>query len=152
MPNPASSASRRLSGKKNRTLFHRIYKKTRKRRDELNEYLSEVSVVTNVFGGIANVQSKHGALLLQSSAIEADVGFTLGNILTVGLGSKTATVSHEYGHYIQSRRFGIGYLPGFAMPSIVRAFFWGMSNHPNSTYFNFYSEKNATKLGEEYWH
>jgi RHS repeat-associated protein len=107
--------------------------------------------VTNVFGGISSVESKNGALVLQNKGMAAGVGFTLGNILTVGAGSDRAAVSHEYGHYIQSRRFGFGYLPGFALPSVVRAFFWGRSN-TNKPYDSFYTESNATKLGKKYWH
>jgi hypothetical protein len=65
-------------------------------------------------------------LVLENKWMSANDGFTLGNLLTVGAGSSKAAISHEYGHYIQSRRSGVGYLFGFAIPSITRAGLWGM--------------------------
>ena len=108
--------------------------------------------VNNLFGGVSNIENKNGAIILESSSLDPDVGFTLGNIITIGVGSAPSVPIHEFGHYIQSRRFGFAYLPVFAIPSAVRAFFWVRSNRPDNTYFNFYPEHYATKLGRKYWH
>lgn len=103
-----------------------------------------------MFGGIKSVHSQNGALVLENKSMGANSGFTLGNLLTVGVGSSRATVSHEFGHYIQSRRFGVGYLFGFAIPSVVRAGLWSIGI-VGGAYDSFFTEKNATKLGGKYW-
>ncbi|WP_118976820.1 RHS repeat protein [Taibaiella koreensis] len=106
--------------------------------------------VTNLFGGIESAENKNGALVLGNKWMPRGAGFTLGNILTVGEGSRESVISHEYGHYIQSRRFGIGYLIAFALPSVVRAELWSIGILKGD-YNNFYTESNATQLGYKYW-
>jgi len=111
--------------------------------------------VVNAAGGIKNAYVKNGALVLESKFIKANVGYTLGNILTVGIGSSQETISHEYGHYIQSRMFGPGYIPIFAVPSVVRATIltvgWSFGAFQNVIYEAFYTESYAIKLGQKFY-
>ena len=51
---------------------------------------------------------------------------------------------HEYGHFLQSNRWGIGYIPCIAMPSLLSAFL--AKNHKKSWY-----EINASKLSMNYF-
>jgi RHS repeat-associated protein len=111
--------------------------------------------VTNAIGGIKNAYFKDGALVLESKFMRAETGFTMGNIITVGENSSAKTISHEYGHYIQSRIFGPGYLPGFAIPSFFRAtgltIGWSLGWFQNVVYDKFYTESYATKLGNKFF-
>ena len=83
-------------------------------------------------------------------------GFTMGNIITVGFSTYQSsieyisTLKHEFGHYIQSRRFGPLWIPLFGIPSIGRAGLWSVGI-VGGEYDSFYTESNATKLGNKYW-
>jgi len=102
---------------------------------------------TNLIGGIESVYKySNGAIVLNNRWMGAGAGLTMGNIITIGSGSKSDVLSHEFGHYIQSRRFGPLWTPVFGIPSIVRAGLWS-TGIVGGTYDSFYTEKNATKLG-----
>ena len=73
-----------------------------------------------------------------------------GNIITVGSGSTIDVITHEFGHYIQSRRFGPLWIPLFGIPSITRAGLWSLGI-VGGDYDSFYTESNATKIGKKYW-
>lgn len=56
---------------------------------------------------------------------------------------------HEYGHYIQSQRWGVFYMPAIAIPSVASAAFtskWSGMKHKERWF-----EVNASKLGAEYF-
>lgn len=52
---------------------------------------------------------------------------------------------HEYGHVIQSRIWGMFYLPFIALPSVVNALFVSPRKH-----MDFFIEKDATEKGSKY--
>lgn len=54
-------------------------------------------------------------------------------------------VIHEYGHTIQSLILGPLYFLLVGLPSVI----WGMVKKPEWSYFSFYSEKWANRLGEK---
>lgn len=57
-------------------------------------------------------------------------------------------LQHEYGHTLQSRRLGWLYLPIIGLPSIIWAgCFQGYRKKHNVSYYDFYPEKWADKLG-----
>lgn len=55
------------------------------------------------------------------------------------------TVKHEYGHSIQSKYLGWFYLFVIGIPSILWAVWWNPKR--NVSYYSFYTEKWADKLG-----
>jgi hypothetical protein len=77
-------------------------------------------------------------------------GISLGNTIIVNKYPNTKstwnTVKHEYGHSIQSKWLGPFYLFVVGIPSILWAAWW----NPNRgvSYYSFYTEKWADKLGE----
>jgi len=145
----AVSKNKTLGGKILQILSHLTW--------ELPQQLAGIvsAEVVNAVGGIKNAYFKDGALVLESKFIGANVGYTLGNILTVGVGSSQSTISHEYGHYMQSRIFGPGYIPIFAVPSVARASVlsvgWMFGGFQNVQYDAFYTERSATRLGQKFW-
>ena len=108
----------------------------------------------NTFDGVEDVSYFDGATIVRSkvgSALEKDGIFTLGSyihgssLLPKDLSGKNTTLLlHEYGHYIQSQKFGPRYLPFFALPSIISAGFF------NSRHDGFYTEQGANYYGNEY--
>lgn len=75
-------------------------------------------------------------------------GISLGNTIIVNKYPITkdtwSTVKHEYGHSIQSKWLGPFYLFVVGIPSIV----WACIHNNNmGSYYNFYTEKWADKLG-----
>jgi hypothetical protein len=104
----------------------------------------------NVVGGIKNAYSMNGALILESKFIDPEVGYTMGNVITVGLGSSPSTISHEYGHYIQSRMLGPLYTPFVVPQSLIWATGYGMGLF-GIDYERFYIEGWSTQLGNKFW-
>ena len=120
-----------------------------------------VSVITaeftNLIGGIEGVFGySNGSIVLNNKWMLPGEGFTMGNIITVGFSTYQSsieyisTLKHEFGHYIQSRRFGPLWIPLFGIPSIGRAGLWSVGI-VGGEYDSFYTESNATKLGNKYW-
>lgn len=75
-------------------------------------------------------------------------GISLGNYILVSeYSSKNPdTIAHEYGHSIQSRWLGPLYLIVIGLPSIMWAWLHN-SIAPNKSYYWFYTERLADKLG-----
>ena len=58
------------------------------------------------------------------------------------------TIMHEYGHTLQSKKLGWFYLLVIGIPSLIWAgAFKGYRNKKNISYYSFYTEKWADKLG-----
>ena len=111
-----------------------------------------IAQFTNVIGGIESVyRYSNGSLLLNNRFLMSDVGFTMGNLMTVGPNSSMETIEHEFGHYIQSRRFGPLWIPAFGIPSIMNAWITGGASTLQEYESSFYTERNAGKLGRKYW-
>ena len=106
---------------------------------------------TNLFGGVDKVlRYSNGSIVVSNIWVAAGNGITMGNIITVGSGSTIDVITHEFGHYIQSRRFGPLWIPLFGIPSITRAGLWSLGI-VGGDYDSFYTESNATKIGKKYW-
>jgi len=57
-------------------------------------------------------------------------------------------IKHEYGHTLQSLKLGFLYLPIIGLPSLIWAgFFKKYRTKNNISYYNFFTEKWANKLG-----
>ena len=74
---------------------------------------------------------------------------SLGNFLFVSNAHCADLVKHEYGHTRQSYRLGWLYLLVIGLPSIIwAAFFDGYRKKHNVSYYDFYTERGADRLGE----
>ena len=86
---------------------------------------------------------------------EADVyvwkvrgGMSLGKYIFVPEGVGLQYIQHEYGHTVQSNYLGWFYLLVIGLPSLVWAgCFEGYRKKHNVSYYSFYTEKWANKLG-----
>ena len=57
-------------------------------------------------------------------------------------------IKHEYGHCVQSKYLGLLYLLVIGLPSLIWAqCFEGYRKKNNISYYSFYTEKSADKLG-----
>src|SRR5690554_3835704 len=107
---------------------------------------------TNVVANVNWVDYEAGATVLNTGYYFG--AFTLGSFIVGDADFKADRTDddfqHEYGHYLQSQTFGPGYLLGFALPSVVRAGLWNMGV-VGGEYEDFYTERNATKRGDNYF-
>ena len=75
-------------------------------------------------------------------------GISLGRYIIVNQFATKKTVQHEYGHTIQSKRFGWFYLPLVGLPSIIWAMLYGPIIKPTlNGYYRFITECSADRLG-----
>ena len=81
-----------------------------------------------------------GAVVRRSLKMQG--GISLGRYVIVNQFASRKTVMHEYGHCRQSLYLGPLYLLVVGLPSIVRA-----SLGKPATYYDFYTEKWADRLG-----
>lgn len=66
-----------------------------------------------------------GATTISSRMFSGNAAMTLGNYIhgstELGADPTNATFQHEYGHYLQSQSFGLGYMSKVAVPSLFSA-------------------------------
>lgn len=75
-------------------------------------------------------------------------GISLGRYIIISQFATKKTVQHEYGHTIQSKRFGWFYLPLIGLPSIIWAMLYGPVIKPTlNGYYRFITECSADRLG-----
>lgn len=73
---------------------------------------------------------------------------SLGNFIFVSSATDETTIKHEYGHTLQSKKLGWLYLFIIGIPSIIWAScFEGYRKKHNISYYAFYTERWANKLG-----
>lgn len=73
---------------------------------------------------------------------------SLGNFIFVSNATDEETIKHEYGHTLQSKKLGWLYLFIIGIPSIIWAScFEGYRKKHNISYYAFYTEQWANKLG-----
>ena len=89
-------------------------------------------------------------MVLESKFMSPYTGYTLGNIITVGLGASNQVISHEYGHYMQSRMLGPFYSALVIPQSLTWAGGFGLGLFGDD-YEKFYTEKWATNLGKKFF-
>lgn len=84
---------------------------------------------------IIEVKNKYGSI-------------SLGNFIFVPNATDEETIKHEYGHTLQSKKLGWLYLFIIGIPSIIWAScFEGYRKKHNISYYAFYTERWANKLG-----
>lgn len=81
--------------------------------------------VANAFGQVSSVHHLYGATVVNCGWSSPGQAVTLGNYISGGSNLKAdptnSLFQHEYGHYIQSQRMGLGYLFEVGLPSIKSA-------------------------------
>lgn len=101
----------------------------------------------NTFNKVKSVDYYGGATVVESTK-SGWGAITLGSYITGSKGIKAdpynSLFQHEYGHYLQSQKFGPLYIQGFGIPSIYNAAFGDRHN-------SFYTEQDANKRGLEYF-
>lgn len=75
-------------------------------------------------------------------------GISLGRYIIVNQWSSKKTIMHEYGHCKQSQYLGWLYLLVIGLPSIVWAGMRSLGVLRCYSYYDFYTEKWADRLGE----
>ena len=122
-----------------------------------------VSLGKNLFSDIDNVEYYRGATYLIDFGASHKNGMTIGSYININSPQKDANSSevysegsfnptndemfvHEYGHYLQSQKYGPFYLPAFAIPSLYSA--WKNSE---SKHVNFYTEIDASTRAAAFW-
>ena len=117
------------------------------------------SKIQNVVGNVDYVEHYRGAtFVIREHSGEGFRGITLGNYINIRdeedipkneAGdfdpTRNQNYMHEFGHTLQSRRFGILYLPVFAIPSLASQTF----NRNGHKYF--YTEKHANNYAKDYF-
>jgi len=84
-------------------------------------------------------------------------GTSLGFYILLPVNSSQVTVAHEYGHCLQSIKWGPLYIPVIGLPSIInnlrgRRVYKNMTvSEVQEDYYNRYPEKEADKLGGVVW-
>ena len=88
------------------------------------------SGIHNLAGGVKSVTYYGGATAVESYS-SGWGGFTLGSYINGNEGLQAdpnnSLFQHEYGHYLQSQKFGIFYMQKFAIPSLLDT--WGNGDH-----------------------
>jgi RHS repeat-associated protein len=109
-----------------------------------------VNGTINTFGGVESVSYGYGATLVETrwDGTKKEWGFTLGSYITVSKGTtvRSPLFQHEYGHYLQSERVGLFYLPFVATPSLYD----GTVSTPE-VHNEFWTETWADRLAETYF-
>lgn len=85
------------------------------------------------------------AIVFRSSKMRG--GVSLGKYIFVNKFVGMKYVKHEYGHYEQSKRWGWFYLLVFGLPSITWCGLRRLGYFKDKSYYWFYTERNADKLG-----
>ncbi len=76
-------------------------------------------------------------------------GLSLGKYIFVPANWSMKLLKHEYGHTVQSKILGWFYLPVIGLPSLIwSGCFKGYRARTGTSYYAFYTEKWADKLGK----
>jgi hypothetical protein len=107
-----------------------------------------VGQVRNTFGGVDNVDYFGGATLINVNDDSGSRwGFTLGPFInSKNLTTEHEMFRHEYGHTLQSKRWGVLYPFVVGIPSALSSNFSSEEKHRNRWY-----EKDANRYGERYY-
>ncbi len=110
----------------------------------------KAAVLFNTTGHVEQVTHGYGATVMATDFLDKGTGFSLGCFIH-GDDQMTASVDnpvfrHEYGHYLQSRDWGLLYVPKFALPS-----WWNAKDSGFGKQHNFYTEVDANKRAFRYF-
>lgn len=107
----------------------------------------------NIIGFIGYIIFRKGYKYKYNDAFIIEVpnkygSVSLGNFIFVSYATDEETIKHEYGHTLQSKKLGWLYLFIIGIPSIIWAScFEGYRKKHNISYYAFYTERWANKLG-----
>lgn len=110
----------------------------------------------NVAGKVDNVQFYGGATVLKTFGdhlpyTSNGLGVTLGSYIignnTIEAAPSNSLFQHEYGHYLQSQKFGLAYLSRYAFPSLYGSS--DVEEDANSRAFSYFYNETG---GNFRWH
>lgn len=78
-------------------------------------------------------------------------GVSLGFWICLPKNASSVTVAHEYGHCVQSKRWGPLYLFVIGLPSLLNNLRSRYDDKIKTEYYNLYPEKQADALGGVVW-
>ena len=108
-----------------------------------------VANFTNSHYDVYNVEYKYGTTVLSSSMVDGIHGFTIGNYITgsdqIKAEANNEVFQHEYGHYIQSQKYGWAYLTAVGIPSL-------RSERQGNSHMRQPYEFDASKRGYKYFY
>jgi len=94
-----------------------------------------------LYGGVESVEYLHGATVTKTKK-NGFGAFTLGSYITgdnsIEADARNDLFQHEFGHVLQSRLYGLFYIPRIAVPSLIDAVFNDYDGHNR-----FYTEQDA---------
>lgn len=108
----------------------------------------------NIFGNVDYVDHYAGATAI---SLHSSIGgaFTLGSYImggpTLRADPNDSYFQHEYGHYLQSRKFGIAYMTTVASPSLVSAWLDDGTSTSSWEHDYFGVEQDASQRALEFW-
>jgi len=132
---------------------------------EMPQYLAGLGLshIKNSFGKVDRIDYLGGATFVTNENASKGNGVSLGGYININNRSRITgdfkdyvlnnpLYMHEYGHTIDSRKFGISYLLAIGLPSLISA---GTSKDldvpPYSTHSRSWSEIRANKLAKDYF-
>lgn len=101
--------------------------------------------VYSLFHKGALIKEYEDSLVYRSEKMHG--GVSLGRYIFVNKFAGMKYVKHEYGHCVQSKRWGWLYLPIWGIPSAVWYYLKNKGYFKDKSYYSFYTERNADKLG-----
>lgn len=101
--------------------------------------------VYSLFHKGALIKEYEDSLVYRSEKMHG--GVSLGRYIFVNKFAGMKAVKHEYGHCVQSKRWGWLYLLVWGLPSLVWCYLHTKGYFKDRSYFSFYTERNADKLG-----
>lgn len=102
-------------------------------------------LVFSLFHKGALIKEYEDAIVYRSKRMYG--GVSLGRYIFVNKFAGMKMVKHEYGHCMQSKRVGWLYLLAIGIPSIVWCYLKGKGYFKDRSYYSFYTERSADKLG-----
>lgn len=101
--------------------------------------------VYSLFHKGALIKEYEDALVYRSEKMHG--GVSLGRYIFVNKFAGMKNIKHEYGHCVQSKRWGWLYLLVWGLPSLAWCGLRKIGYFKDRSYYSFYTEKNADKLG-----
>ncbi|MDD4921018.1 MAG: hypothetical protein PHS30_00920 [Bacteroidales bacterium] len=109
------------------------------------------SQTTNMFGKVKSVSYYDGATVVQHYSKETSA-FTIGSYINgprdIKADPNNHFFQHEYGHYLQSQKFGWTYLADFAIPSGIDC---SKNEYDGDKHAAYYIEQDANLRGRAYF-
>jgi hypothetical protein len=101
------------------------------------------------FNNVESVDSKEGVFGLSTKSGHWERGYSLGSYIfgkDLIMDYRDHRYDHEYGHFLQSKKWGLFWSPAIGLPSLLSSWTSSSYNHKDRWF-----ERNASKLGGLYF-